>query len=131
MNPAPRVPNRSTSCSLSTVANWDTFTTDSRSRPPVPAGKRTFPGRRATRRLVVIAATRTVRIADRLKLSAEITSAGRWKAGAEPRAGPKSAHHTSPRPITLPFPTRELATRRLGDERLRCSLFLGLLLGHR
>src|SRR5262245_45366521 len=70
-------------------------------------------------------------MAERLKLSAEITSAGRWKAGAEPRAGPKSAHHTSPRPIIVPLPVREQTTRRFGRERLRRGFLLGLLLGHR
>src|SRR5215831_3862222 len=70
-------------------------------------------------------------MADRLKLFVEITSAGRWKAGAEPRAGPNSAHHTSPRPITLPLPVREQATRRLGGERLPCSLLVRLFRGHR
>src|SRR5262245_20567087 len=65
-------------------------------------------------------------MADRLKLSAEITSAGRWKAGAELRAGPKSAHHTSPRPINLPLPVREQATRGLGGERLPRSLLVRL-----
>src|SRR5260370_40218712 len=69
-------------------------------------------------------------MADRLKLSAEITSAGRWNAGAEPRAGPKSAHHTSPRLITLPLPLREQATRSLGDERLGGILLLSFFLGH-
>src|SRR5215469_5163440 len=70
-------------------------------------------------------------MADRLKLSAEITSAGRWRAGAEPRTGPKSAHHTSPRPIILPLPTREQATCRLGGELLPCSLLVRLFRGHR
>src|SRR6266545_1178066 len=69
-------------------------------------------------------------MADRLKLSAEITSAGRWNADAEPRAGPKSAHHTSPRPITLPLPVREQANCSLGDERLGGSLLLCFFLGH-
>src|SRR5260370_26785585 len=69
-------------------------------------------------------------MSDRLKLSAEITSVGRWKAGAEPRAGPKSAHHTSPRPITRPLPLRKQATGRLGHDCLSRSLLLCLLPGH-
>src|SRR5215471_3062126 len=68
---------------------------------------------------------------DRLKLSAETTSAGRWYAGSEPWGCPKSAHQTSPRPITLPLPVRQHAARRLGDELLSRGLLLGLLLGHR
>src|SRR5215472_1331774 len=71
-----------------------------------------------------------VRMAERLKLSAETTSAGRWNAGAEPRAGPKSAHQTSPRPITLPLPVRQQAACGFGDERLGRSLFLCLFRGH-
>src|SRR5262249_314014 len=69
-------------------------------------------------------------MADRLKLSAEITSAGRGKAGAERWAGPKAAHHTAPRSITLPLPLREQTTRRLGDGGRRIRLVRRLFLGY-
>ncbi len=47
-------PARSVSSSRSTVASWETLTTQSRGTPPSPAVSRTFPGASASRRVEVI-----------------------------------------------------------------------------
>ena len=95
-----RMPRRVSRVVLSRVMTWLTFTTQSRSRPAVPAASATLPGAADSRRFDVIVATVTVLIRERLNASAETTSTGRRQAGAEPRGRPRSAHHTSLRATT-------------------------------
>src|SRR5207247_8492557 len=95
-----RTPRRVSRLVLSRVTTWLTLTTQSRSRPAVPAARATLPGAADSRRFDVIAVTVTVLMRERLNASAETTRTGRRQAGAEPCRGPRSAHQTSLRATT-------------------------------
>lgn len=95
-----RMPRRVSRVVLSRVTTWLTFTTQSRSRPAVPAARGTLPGAADSRRFDVIVATVTVLMRERLNASAETTRTGRREAGVEPCGRPRSAHHTSLRATT-------------------------------
>ena len=101
--------NRSESAPASSVRNersrvsiCETLTTESRGRPLICAGNKTFPGASANRRLLVMTATMTVRMLLRLKESAWRIRTGRRKPGSEPRGSGSSAHQISPRVTGLP-----------------------------
>src|SRR6266704_6597429 len=95
-----RMPRRVSRVVLSRVTIWLTLTTQSRSRPAVPAARATLPGAAESRRFDVIAAAVTVLMRERLNASAETTRTGLRQAGAELCRGPRSAHQTSLRATT-------------------------------
>jgi hypothetical protein len=75
---------------------WDTFATESLGRPERRAGKDTFPGAAAHRRLLVNGTTTTV--ASLLAFSASpwtITTGRRWP-GPDPTGSGREAQKTSP-----------------------------------
>jgi hypothetical protein len=86
---ASRMPRRLSRVVLSKVTTWLMFTTQSRSRPAVPAARTTLPGAADSRRFDVIVATVTVFMREGLNASAETTRTGRRQTGAEPCRGPR------------------------------------------
>jgi len=113
-----------TTCSSSTlrssVTSCDTFATESFESLVARAGRSTFPGASAQRRLLVRGTHTTVAMRLRLNESPCTTSTGRRNPGADPAGDPRSAHQMSPWLITSHSTRAPVDPLRAQTRRLRC-----------
>ena len=94
-------PTSSVSNSRSREMIWETFATESLGRPVARAGKSTFPGASAQRRLLVRGTQTTVWIRLRLRASPWTTTMGLRNPGREPVGSGRFAQYTWPWAITI------------------------------
>jgi len=95
------LPTSSVSASRSRLIIWETLATESLGRPVARAGRRTFPGASAQRRLLVNGTQTTVLTRLRFNASPWTTSTGLRKPGPEPVGAGRLAQYTWPWATTI------------------------------